>query len=276
MDLCLVDESDLAAGTEHVRGMVNADRAAWKDRALEGQSSGFIVWIVEEKLAAARPSVELGREVASLAGLCFPELEPVRQDFVYTEAIPLRLPEGAGVGLFKASIQLFLTAAHLHPNHDRRFPGGAAFVVNAPGHYAASAVQHKHFPDHPSAVRFVQRSAVRSIGNGGIGHPTGKGSSWHSPSPTTTGGPSDAVAPRAGLFSATHQVDVLISSQLMTEEPCPTEVWDGLHLDYISYREVDEASPDFGWFQPRHVSLADRYHVPWQPQAAFNSASFDY
>ena len=272
MDCCLLDEVDLAAGEDRVASIVEDARTAWKDRALQGLSSGFLVWIVDEQLAGARPSVELGRATAGFAGLCFPEFAPVRPDFVYTEAVPLRRP-GSGVGLFKASIQLFLTAAHLHANHDRRFPGGIAFVVNAPGHYAASAVQHGHFRDHPSAVRFVQRGAARSIGNGGIGHPDGKSSSWHT-AVRPPGSPGEEPV-RPWLFSATHQVDVLISSHLMTSAAA-SQTWDGLHLDYISDGQVDETSPDFGWFRPLPVTAAHRYDVPWKPQAAFNSASFDY
>jgi hypothetical protein len=261
MDVCLVDEDDRAAGPDAVVERVRTARLEWKDAAAAGLSSGFVVWLVDEELATAEPSAELSRVVRELAGLCYPEWAPVEEDVVYTEAVPLRLADGR-VGLFKASVQLFLSAAHRHANHDRRFPGGVAFVVNGPGHYGVAAAQRKLFADLATAVRFVRRTAERSIGGGGIGHPGNESSSWHS-------------SGDRGLFSARYQVDVLVGSALMRPEPAE-EVWDGLHLDYISDREVERDDPDFGWFRPLPVPWEQRYAVPWPPRAAYNDAAFNY
>ena len=277
VEVCVVDEQDLAAGPTAVADRVGRARRAWKDRALAGLSSGFLIWFVDEELARAAPSSALSLVTRTLAGLSLPEHAPVREDVVYTEAVPLMLPAD-GVGLFKASIQLFSSAAHLHVDHDRRFPGGVAFVINAPGHYARSAALRGLFADHDRALTFVRRTAARSVGNGGIGHPQGRGSSWHRGGHRTATRPArgESSASQSWLFSATHQVDVLVSRRLMTTNEVEAETWDGLHLDYLSDREVDEQDPDFGWFRPKTVPWPERYSVPWLPQDAVNSATFNY
>ncbi len=87
---------------------------------------------------------------------------------IYTEAIPLRGCDGV-LRLFKASVQLFHTGAHLRRHHDRRIPGGAMISVTAPGHYANSLVTQGLYTDLTESTQMVRRLAARSIGAGGLG-----------------------------------------------------------------------------------------------------------
>jgi hypothetical protein len=284
-EIVWLDDDDIDRGEEHLRNVIQQGRMAWKDRAENGGTSAFLIFFNSRRLAYAVPGEELVELSLRLAELYLVEVHRIAADSVYTEAVPLRDIEGR-LGLYKASTQLFYTTAHLMRNHDRRVPGGFLFSVVSPGHYARSLVLRGLVDCHEKAVEFVRLTAHRSIGNGGIHHPGTLSSSWHNPAPGTC--PSGDGA-RAGsrsidpdLFSATYQPDVLVPREVMSDgeprlsEHRPEDVWNALHLEYISTKVAPPGDPDFGWFNEMPIDDCAKYHNPWPPRQAENSREFNY
>lgn len=295
LDIAWLDDSDLARGPDHVRHRIQRRRREWKDRAERGLTSAFLIVFNSSRLARARPGARLAELCRRLAELYLVEFGRIEPDVVYTEALPLR-SAGDGLRLFKSSVQLFYPGAHLMRNHDRRIPGGVVFSMNAPGHYARSLVSRGIVDDLDDAVRFVARNAVLTIGNGGISHPRGFGSSWHhtEPGDRVTDAPAHyptAAADRRVVaarpveprrFCATYQIDVLIQADVLhDEEPRlvghrSEDLWPSLHLEYIRSEPVGRHDPDYGWFTGMPVDDGARQLNPWPPVKAVNHPDFDY
>lgn len=278
IDIALVEERDLEEGEARVASVIRSCRRTWKDRASRGESSAFLILFNSRKLAYTLPSEELATVCQYLAALYLQEVGIVERDVVYTEAVPLADDDG-NWALFKASTQLFYSGAHLMRNHDRRFPGGVAIVVNGPGHYARSLIRRSLESDYAKAVDFVAQTAMRSIGNGGISHPGKLSSSWHHG--PATGGATGGAA-RAAIYAAVYQVDVLVQADVVTDPgprftgPRSEDVWGAMHLEYISTKATPAVDPDFGWFNGLPVEEPARYQNPWLPRRAENSPEFNY
>ncbi|WP_158885960.1 hypothetical protein [Amycolatopsis anabasis] len=288
LDIAWLDESDLARGADHVRSTIQRERRVWKDRAEQGLTSAFLIVFNSPRLARARPSTRLIGVCRRLAELYLIEFGRIEPDVVYLEALPLRAANGE-LRLFKSSVQLFYPGAHLMRNHDRRIPGGLVFSMNAPGHYARSLVSRGLVPNFDQAVKFVSRNALRTIGNGGIGHPHKLGSSWHHAQPGGTRPEPPHCPPTAAAraatperFSATYQIDVLIQADVLTD-PEPRldrhrreDVWPSLHLEYIRAQPVPPQDPDYGWFDGMPVDDCAKHFNPWVPVKAVNHPDFNY
>ncbi|MFB6556489.1 hypothetical protein [Streptomyces sp. NPDC056405] len=131
MDFCWIDDTDLAYGTEHVTALVQQERRRWKERAARGESSAFLVVFNSRTLAHAAPSSQLAELCGVLADTYLVEQAPVAVDTVYTEAVPLRCPDGR-TRLFKASTQLFYTGAHERRNHAGASPAASSYPSTHP------------------------------------------------------------------------------------------------------------------------------------------------
>lgn len=289
-EICWIDDADLDRGAEHIGATVRAARTRWKHRAVSGATSSFLIVFNSERIAYARPGPQLADLCLTLADCYLTEHAPTAFDTVYTESVPLRMPDGS-LALFKASTQLFYTGAHLRRNHDRRFPGGLLISMNSPGHYAHSLVSRGLAADLESAMAFVRQNATRTIGNGGIGHPERLSSSWlNSPAGGPGGGGGSCRSPdRPGAaetdpvtFSAVYQVDVLVQKDVVTDDGerrhrhLDGEVWPSLRLDYITARGFPPDHPDFGWSNGVPITESGLLGNPWEPIVAANTPDFDY
>jgi hypothetical protein len=275
--LIWIDDADLRRDRNELSALIQRARRAWKDLAETGQSSALILLFNSPALVLARPGPEFARISRELAQLYLAESGGVLDDVVYIEAVPLRDTDGS-LRLYKASTQLFYPGAHLRRNHDRRFPGGLAIVVNAPGHYARSLVRRGLAGSFEEAVAFVRDTASRSVGNGGIAHPCKLSSSWHHAQAAEQRGRSAEL----GRFAAVYQVDVLVQSSVITDdsfrlaEHRSGDIWPDLHLEYISARHTSWDDADHGWFNGVPADDPAKFHNPWLPRRAENSPSFDY
>lgn len=272
VDICWFRPEDLARGHAHLAARIWTARAAWKRRAVTGQSSAFLIVFNDERLARALPGPEFADVCRRLADTYLSEWAPLAFDTVYAEAVPLEQPDGS-LALFKASTQLFYTGAHQRRNHDRRIPGGVVISVNAPGHYAHSLVTRGLVPDLGAAMDFVRDNAHRTIGNGGIGHPDRLASSWHNP--TAPGCPADT-------FSATYQIDVLVQSDVVGDDTHrlgahrEEETWPSLRLDYLTTKDFSVGDPDHGWSNGLPIEPDALLTNPWEPVVAANTPDFNY
>ncbi|WP_280271209.1 hypothetical protein [Nocardia wallacei] len=274
MNLCWIDEATLAAGPLAVAARIAADRRAWKEQAARGESSAFLVIFNSRQLARARPSAEFARVCTELASLYLTEHAPVEPDVIYTEAIPLRGRDGV-LRLFKGSVQLFHTGAHLRRHHDRRIPGGVMISVNGPGHYANSLVAQGLCAHLAESAPMVRRLAARSIGAGGLGDDRALSTTWHRDGRS-------AERDTARWFSAAYHLDVLVQSDVLGDPglrtgPCPAhQQWRWLHLDYIDARETTPADRTHGWFHGVPIPDHALHDNPWHPVVPVDAPDFNY
>ncbi|MEU8895708.1 hypothetical protein [Nocardia sp. NPDC048505] len=272
MNICWIGDDVLDAGAEAVAERIAADRGTWKEQAATGSTSAFLIVFNSRRLAWALPGPELTAVCLDLASLYLVEHAPIRPDLIYTEAIPLRDRDG-GLRLFKGSVQLFHTGAHLRRHHDRRIPGGAMISVNGPGHYANSLVAQGLCPSLAESAPMVRRLAARSIGAGGLGDDRARSTTWHREGPP---GERDS----ARWFAAAYHLDVLIQSGVVDNPalrtgPCPPEdMWSWLHLDYIDARPTTPEDRTHGWFHG--VPDTDLHRNPWPPVRPVDAPDFNY
>ncbi|WP_216892913.1 hypothetical protein [Nocardia alni] len=274
MNLCWISQEMLETGPHTVADRIAADRRTWKERAARGESSAFLVIFNSPHLARARPSVELAWTCTDLASLYLTERAPIQPDVIYTEAIPLRGRDGI-LRLFKGSVQLFHTGAHLRRHHDRRMPGGAMISVTAPGHYANSLLTQDLYTDLVESTHMVRRLAARSVGAGGLGDDRAVSTTWHRDTR-----PAERDAARS--FSAAYQLDVLVQSDVVSDPrlrtgPCPAhEQWSWLDLSYIDAHETTPEDRTHGWFHGTPIHERDLHHNPWSPVVPVDAPDFNY
>lgn len=288
-DLCWISSSDIRAGDWHVADRIQRARRAWKDRAAEGLSSGFLIMFHDQRLAWARPGQRLLDACQRAAELYIIEGAPLQRETIYNEAIPLR--RDGRYGLFKGGINIFYPGAHRTLNHDRRVPGGILISVNSPGHLANSLVMREAAASLPEAVQWIYDVAMYSVGNGGIGHPGMTSCSWHN-----TVSDKAKLAARRGLshrpkyipedysgrvYSARYHSDVLLPTEAtvradLDPDASQCTVWRWLIMDYISENEFPGGHLNYGMFHPHPIEAEARYENPWPPRRAHNDPMFDY
>lgn len=286
-DLCWIDRALLARGSLQVTAAIQRARRDWKERARLGLSSGLLIMFNAPELARARPGLELLEACRWLCGLYLVEHAPLAVDTIYTEALPLGSAEGRTL-LFKGGINTFYPGSHRTRNHDRRVPGGLLISVNSPGHLAHSLCTRGLESSLPAAVQTVQDLALRSIGNGGIGHEHSPTTSWHNLEAERTGGCPMAHRPRyvperfsTLRYSALYHTDVLLPSAVTCDARRDlahdqVEQWNHLRIDYFRTEPVDASREDYGMFDGHPIRPEAVYHNPWPPVHAVNSPLADY
>lgn len=277
-DICWVTNHDIDEGDLYVSRKIGIARRQWKDRAVEGLSSGFLILFHDPRLAWARPGMQLLEVSKRLAELYLVENAPLAYDTIYTEALPYR--DGERYGIFKGGINLFYPGAHRTRNHDRRVPGGLLISVNSPGHLATSLRARGVFRDMPEAVQWIYDTAMASIGNGGVGCPHTRSTSWHNIESERADGERPTVSHRpvhipegycGRRYSALYHTDVLLPVEVtihdeLDPDPMQLEVWTELIIDYISEAHVPTTALNYGLFHPHPIAKEARYHNPWPPR----------
>jgi hypothetical protein len=278
-DVCWIDESDLNAGDAGITAKIQRARREWKDRAAAGLSHGFLVMFNLKQLAYAKPGEKLVDVCRRISNLYLIEGAPVALDTIYTEAMPLKRPDGWF--LFKAGTNVFYTGAHRTLNHDRRVPGGVLISVNSPGHLANSLVLRGLAPTFETAVDTMLDLALRSIGNGGIGHDRASTTSWHNESAPKNRCPihrSDNADQRSNAvrhYSAMYHSDVLVPAAV-TRDPSldplaeRAEIWPWLIIDYINTSSYPATHVNYALFRGHPIPEEAKYFNPWPPRLAEN------
>ena len=229
------------------------------------------------------------RVCCDVSNLHLVEHGPIRPDVIYTDAVPLRMADGT-LTLFKAGCNIFYGPAHLTRNHDRRAPGGLLFSMNSPGHYANSLHVRGLADSLNEAVSLVKDTALRSIGNAGLGHADATSASWHNRCPGRQGPwPEETKRPSyipigfdGARYSALYDTDVLVPSGVMTDPGSladraePAEVWPYLIIDYITEADFGADHVNSGLFHGHPIEDCGLYHNPWQARVAHNTELFDY
>lgn len=135
---CLINESDIEAGDEHVRAKIQEKRRAWRRRASSGGESGFVSLTVSERIAFAIPD----RTVASMAKyLCelYLRMDAAEFETIYHEQLFLDVPGwGGDRRMWLAGVNYFNAQGDGRWWRDHRIPAGMAFSVNSVGHLMAT------------------------------------------------------------------------------------------------------------------------------------------
>lgn len=135
--LCVLNEEELKRGDEFVRGRIQQARLDWTRRGFLGQVSGFVIVVVSERIALARPDdamLDLAQRLASLY-----LLEEVAVDRIYHDRIWLQMPgHDALTWEWKVGANYFCAQGDGRWWHDHRFPGGVALSMNSVGHFVKS------------------------------------------------------------------------------------------------------------------------------------------
>lgn len=269
--MTVVTEDQLQGDPFQLYSFLQAERMAFKDKAINGLCSAHLVFFVSRSLAFAAPSDELVKIQELLCGLHLPECMPIREDIIYTESVPLKRQNG--IEIFKAGINLFYPTAHLTRNHDRRVPAGLLISVNAPGHYLASGIDNGVFDDVQSGLKHIRKLTEGSVGVGGIKHPQKLSTTWHRHHPVDRAGCPLANTTGA-YYSGFYHTDVLIPGGLTRDaralhaiDKSDTMIFDWNVLFYVSMEEFATDSPYYGEFIGIPVTEDAIYFNPFAPRA---------
>ncbi|MGJ3264273.1 MAG: hypothetical protein ACFE0R_13655 [Salinarimonas sp.] len=285
-DICWIDEQEVRNGDTYLIKKIRAARRAWKIRASEGLSSGFLIMFNGPRFAHLKPGQDLLDVCMQISNLYLVENAPVEADVIYTEAVPLRLQS---LQLFRGGINLFYPSAHRTRNHDRRVPGGVLVSVNSPGHWANTLVKHNLVEGLGEAVDRAMDLALRSIGNGGIGHPGFPSATWHNRETD----PAALAARRCvgrlphtvpadhsqATYSGLYHTDVLVPTEVTVDGTIDPdfgacEHWRHLVLGYISEATVAEGHLNYALIHGHPIAEEEIFHNPWAPRRAVNAPSF--
>jgi hypothetical protein len=273
-DICWINRAELVRGSSYVAHKIQQARRAWKGRAADGHSHGFLVMFNAPELAFVKPGPQLVELCLALSNLYLAEHAPISIDTIYNESVPFNAADGTTACL-KGGINLFYGSAHRTSNHDRRIPGGIMVSVNSPGLLAHSLVKRGLAADLKSALDAIRALAWASIGNGGLsrGKNNEHSCSWHN---------IDAVRPPGECpmkhrpvhvpgnfdtrqYSALYHTDVLVPNTVMMDgtQDRPRsdfKVWSHLDLEYLTAH--------FGFVHGQNIDRQVRHRHAWVPQPA--------
>lgn len=140
---CLLSEQDVSKGDEYVREKIAESHSEWLREAHKGLKSAFILFVLSEKIATARPNSHVKEFARRLAALYLEE-ESIETDRIYHDEVFLEAPnQRRTTWRWKAGVNYFCAQGDQRWWHDHRIPGGMAFSTNSVGHLVKSVFLHK-------------------------------------------------------------------------------------------------------------------------------------
>lgn len=136
INYCLIRESDLDSDA-NVERKIQVARVEWKRRAQEGDSSGFIIAVLSNRLARSLPDENVLKLASRIGSFYLHEM--IEPDRVYLERVRLEQPgEQHRTWEWPAGVNYFSAQGDRRWWQDHRFPAGLAFSVNSVGHMVKS------------------------------------------------------------------------------------------------------------------------------------------
>jgi hypothetical protein len=132
---CVLTENDLERSDQDIRAKIARERLQWKRKALSGDSHGFLIVAISERIAVARPGPQLLRLASRLCGLY---LDDERHDEILHDEVLLEMNVDGKIEWrkWKVGANYFSAQGDGRWWRDHRFPGGMAFSMNSVGHMA--------------------------------------------------------------------------------------------------------------------------------------------
>jgi hypothetical protein len=141
LEICVLQEWDVNQGDEHVRLMIQDHRQAWREDALEGAKSGYVILLASEAVAQSEPNQKL---LALAKRLLWLYLTRRKVDEINLDDIFLQIRRDDGTEAYrqwKVGVNFFGSQADQRWWHDHRIPGGIALSMNSVGHMARSLLE---------------------------------------------------------------------------------------------------------------------------------------
>ena len=148
---CVLRESDILKGDEHVRDVIQDARTQWNREGFEGRKSAFVIIVLSARISNAQPDENLMRFACRLCELYL--LRDIEPDKIYTDQICLEKP-GPSRTTWKWNVGANYFAANGDGRwwQDHRIPGGLGFSMNSVGHLVKSGLIASHMSALDAAV----------------------------------------------------------------------------------------------------------------------------
>jgi hypothetical protein len=159
---CLLTENDLARSDEDIRQRIEEDRQDWKRRAVAGETHGFIISAISERIARARP----GDVLLSLAQrICELYLGVSEKDMILHDELLLEITaaEQTERRSWKVGVNYFSPQGDGRWWQDHRIPGGMAYSMNSVGHMARTHAERAMRRDPDLAKRLADVPRERLV-----------------------------------------------------------------------------------------------------------------
>lgn len=180
---CVLTESDFERGDNAIRLKIELERQDWKHRALSGDSHGFLIVAVSNRIARARPGEPLLRLAMRLCELYLGRTEP---DKIHLDDLVLKihLDEKSEFRTWRVGANYFSSQGDGRWWRDHRIPGGITFSMNSVGHMARTQVERaiRRNPgaslrapnlSHEKLVYWALPKAMKTIGPPSVGSTRG-------------------------------------------------------------------------------------------------------
>lgn len=160
VEFCFLTDDDLLGSDLPVQRKILSCRRAWRETALRGERSAFVIVALSERITVALPNLAAKRLALKLASLYLcAQVQPdeVKQDALFLEAAGFRRRWRVGVNYFSS-----------HGDgrwwKDHRIPGGMAFSMNSVGHMALCQRAIKKYDDSdPRGLLWALQVAMQLI-----------------------------------------------------------------------------------------------------------------
>ena len=140
LSFCILRERDLEKSDTHIRDKIQRFRLLWKQEAVHGLRSGFIILAVSPRIVQAQPDDTMKELAKRLCSLYL--RENIVEDTIHMDRLTLATPaapdkpDEAPCYEWRVGVNVFATAGDKRWWHDHRIPGGIAFSMNSVGHMA--------------------------------------------------------------------------------------------------------------------------------------------
>jgi hypothetical protein len=137
IEYCILLPEDLRRPDDEIRKLIQESRLRWKQAAINGDKSAFVILAVSQELAVATPN-EIVLEIA-LALCSLYLLREAASDVILLEDVRLEVPGRERQTIqWPAGVNYFCAQGDRRWWQDHRVPGGMAFSINSVGHLAKS------------------------------------------------------------------------------------------------------------------------------------------
>lgn len=187
LPICVLTENDWERGDQEIRSRIARERTAWKRQAFGGNTHGFLIAIVSERVAVARPGGPNSPLHRLASRLCELYLGNGNSDEIIHDDVMLEIASNTNCGgeirKWKVGVNFFSAQGDGRWWKDHRIPGGVAFSMNSVGHMARTRAEQslarnpkliEEFSDVPRErlVYFALLTAMKTIGPPGDGSST--------------------------------------------------------------------------------------------------------
>ena len=119
---CILTENDLERSDQDIKKRISDSRTYWKREAYHGNSHGFLIVMISEKIAHAAPDPKL---LALAKQLCNLYLDQSEEDKIFHDDLILELNQPTKSNRsWKVGVNYFSAQGDKRWWHDHRFPGG--------------------------------------------------------------------------------------------------------------------------------------------------------